>query len=45
MYKNCDMFTFGNLLTREVKHDVYGKRQMANGKNETFAVCLQLSVQ
>ena len=30
---------------REVKHDVYGKRQTANGKNETFAVGLQLSVQ
>ena len=28
---------------REVKLDVYGKRQ--NGKNKTFAVCLQLSVQ
>ena len=32
-------------LNREVKHDVYGKRQTANGKNKTFAVCLQLSVQ
>ena len=30
---------------REVKHEVYGKRQTANGKNETFAVCLHLSVQ
>ena len=29
----------------EVKHDVYGKRQTANGKIETFALCLQLSVQ
>ena len=28
---------------REVKLDVYG--QTANGKNRTFAVCLQLSVQ
>ena len=31
-------------FNREVKHDVYGKR-LANGKNETFAVCLQLPVQ
>ena len=32
---------------REVKLDVYGKRQTANGKrkNKSFAVCLQLSVQ
>ena len=29
----------------EVKFDVYGKRQTASGKNKTFAVCLQLSVQ
>ena len=28
---------------REVKHDVYSKRQTE--KNETFAACLQLSVQ
>ena len=34
------------LIIREViKHDVYGKQQTANGKNETFAVCLQLSLQ
>ena len=31
-------------LIREVKHDVYGKRQTAL-KNETFAVRLRLSVQ
>jgi len=30
---------------REVKHDVYGKRQTANGKNETFAVFPQLCAQ
>ena len=29
---------------REFKHDVYSQ-QTANGKNETFAICLQLSVQ
>ena len=29
--------------TGEVQYDVYGKRQ--NGENETFAVCLKLSVQ
>ena len=35
---------FMYLIIREViKHDVYGKRK--KGKNETFAVCLQLSVQ
>ena len=33
------------LVIREVKFDVYGKRQTANGKRQTFAVCLQLSVQ
>ena len=34
------------LIIREViKHDVYGKQQTANGKNETFAFCLQLSLQ
>ena len=27
------------------QHDVYGKRQTANGKTETFAVSLQLCVQ
>ena len=34
-----------NFQNREVKFDVYGKRQTANGKRQTFAVCLQLSVQ
>ena len=34
-----------HLENREVKHDVYGKRQTANGKNETFAVSLRLFVQ
>ena len=29
----------------ERKHDVYGKRQTANGKNGTFAVRLQFSVE
>ena len=36
--------TSSNWNIREVKLDVYGKRQTANGKNKTFAVCLQLSV-
>ena len=34
---------WGTVNIREVKHDVYGKRQTANGKNETFAVSLQAS--
>jgi len=29
----------------EVKHDVYGKRQTANGKIETFPVFNQLCVE
>ena len=33
------------IIIREVKFDVYGKRQTANGKRQTFTVCLQLSVQ
>ena len=28
----------GKAVIREVKHDVYGKRQTANGKNRTFGV-------
>ena len=35
----------GRRHIREVKLDVYGKRQTAKGKNKPLAVCLQLSVQ
>lgn len=42
--QNLQMYLNANILSiwvhREIKHDI-----TSNGKNETFDVCLQLSVQ